>query len=143
LSLPREEIADALAQAAEVLHYQLLRDLALRCLYESTQRPVGLRSRWIAHPHVEPTDGFTVKGNTLGILSHETLPQFERLLATRIENNKSDNLPLDARPIGRYAAAILPRVRAAYPGGVKRIAAAPSVCMMNVLPAGLESRRRS
>jgi hypothetical protein len=150
------------------MNHQMLRDLALRRLYDldpSEAAPVILDE--IKHPHLD-NGMFTVKGETLGQLPNETLPQFDQMLATRIEDKESRTKGLDAQLIGRYSTnAILPRVKAVYetaPGqwdcvtedgfvvyflrvdpdyGVKRLAQAPSFCMTNALPAVIKMHRWS
>jgi hypothetical protein len=150
------------------MNHQMLRDLALRRLYDldpSEAAPVILDE--IKHPHLD-NGMFTVKGETLGQLPNETLPQFDQMLATRIEDKESRTKGLDAQLIGRYSTnAILPRVKAVYetaPGqwdcvtedgfvvyflrvdpdsGVKRLAQAPSFCKTNALPAVIKMHRWS
>lgn len=150
------------------MKHQMLRDVALRRLYEldpSEAAPIFLEE--IKHPHLD-NGMFTVKGETLGLLPDETLPQFDLLLAARLELKESRTKGLDARMIGRYATkAILPRVKTIYeasPGqwdcvtedgfvfyflrvdpdyGVRRLAVAPSACMANSLPAVIKMRRWS
>jgi len=39
---------------------------------------------------------FTVEGETLGLLQNETLPQFDEMLAARIEDKESRTKGLDA-----------------------------------------------
>ena len=94
---------------------QILRDVALQRLFEldpSAATPRILEE--IKHPHFD-NGMFTVKGETLGLLPEETLPQFDQLLASRIEGEDRRTWALDAQLIGRYATkAILPRVRAVY-----------------------------
>jgi hypothetical protein len=109
---------------------------------------------------------FTVKGETLGLLPNEKLPQFDEMLAARIEDKESRTKGLDAHLIGRYSTkAILPRVKSVYETaegqwdcvtedgfvvyflrvdpdyGVKRLAQAPSFCMTNALPAVIRMHR--
>lgn len=150
------------------INHQMLRDLALRRLYDldpSEATPVILEE--IKHPHLD-NGMFTVKGETLGLLPKETLPQFDQMLVARIEDKESRTKGLDAQLIGRYSTkAILPRVRSVYetaPGqwdcvtedgfvvyflrvdpdyGVKRLAQAPSFCMTNALPAVIRMHRWS
>ena len=150
------------------MNHQMLRDLALRRLYDldpSEATPVILEE--IKHPHLD-NGMFTVKGETLGLLSNETLPQFDQMLATRIEDKESRTRGVDAQLIGRYSTkAILPRVKSVYetaPGqwdcvtedgfvvyflrvdpdyGVKRLAQAPSFCMTNALPTVVRMHRWS
>jgi hypothetical protein len=92
-----------------------LRDEALRRLYqldpaEATPRILAE----ITHPHVD-RGTFTVKPQTLAVLPIETLPQFDPLLAARLEEKTSRTKSLDAQLIGRYStAAILARVKAVY-----------------------------
>ena len=150
------------------MNHQMLRDLALRHLYDldpSEATPIILEE--IKHPHLDNAM-FTVKGETLGLLPKETLPQFDHMLAARIEDKESRTKGLDAQLIGRYSTkAILPRVRSVYDAaagqwdcvtedgfvvyflrvdpeyGVKRLAQAPSFCMTNALPAVIKMHRWS
>lgn len=150
------------------MNHQMLRDLALRRLYDldpGEATPVILEE--IKHPHLDNRI-FPVKGETLGLLPEQTLPQFDQMLATRIEDKESRTKGLDAQLIGRYSTkAILPRVKSVYetaPGqwdcvtedgfvvyflrvdpdyGVKRLAQAPSFCMTNALPAVIRMHRWS
>jgi hypothetical protein len=121
----------------------------------------------IEHPHLD-NGMFTVEGETLGLLQNETLPQFDEMLAARIEDKESRTKGLDAQLIGRYSTkAILPRVKSVYetaPGqwdcvtedgfvvyflrvdpdyGIKRLAQAPSFCMTSALPAVIKMHRWS
>lgn len=141
------------------MDHQMLRDLALRCFYDLDPReaaPVFLEE--IRHPHLD-NGMFTVKGETLGLLPNETLPQFDQMLADRIAEKESRTRGLDAQLIGRFSTkAILPRVTKVYEAnagqdcaiedgfvlyflrvdpdyGVKRLAQAPSYCMTTALPA--------
>ena len=51
----------------------------------------------------------------LTLLPEQTLPQFDDILAKRLEADADPTMPLDARLIGRYStAAILPRVKTVY-----------------------------
>jgi len=100
-----------LAQQPDI-NNPLLRDLALRHLYELDPKeatPVILEE--MRHPHVQ--DGrFTVTADTLGLLQNETLPEFDDILADRLEQKESNTRGLDAQLLGRYATkAILPRVK--------------------------------
>ncbi|MGC1617595.1 MAG: hypothetical protein WA765_03810 [Candidatus Acidiferrum sp.] len=150
------------------MNHQMLRDLALRRLYDldaSEATPVILEE--IKHPHLD-NGMFTVEGGTLGLLANETLPQFDQMLATRIEDKESRTRGLDAQLIGRYSTkGILPRVKSVYetaPGqwdcvtedgfvvyflrvdpdyGVKRLAEAPSFCMTTALRAVIRMQRWS
>jgi HEAT repeat protein len=150
------------------MKHQTLRDLALQCLYDldpSEATPIFLEE--IKHPHAD-NGMFTVRGETLGLLPNETLPQFDQMLAGRIEDKESRTKGLDAQLIGRYSTtAILPRVKSVYETaagrwdcvtedgfvsyflrvdpdyGVKRLALAPSFCMINALPAVIRMRRWS
>jgi len=150
------------------MNHQMLRDLAMRRLYDldpSEATPLILEE--IKHPHLD-NGMFTVKGETLGLLPKETLPQFDQMLAARIEDKESRTKGLDAQLIRRYSTnAILPRVKTVYetaPGqwdcvtedgfvgyflrvdpdyGVKRLALAPSFCMTNALPAVIKMHRWS
>ena len=151
-----------------VIAHQLLRDVALRRLYELD--PSKGRSRIleeITHPHVDNWM-FTVKGETLGLLPDETMPQFDQLLAQRLEEKDSRTRALDAQLTGRYATkAILPRVKAVYEAaltqwdcatedgyvlyflrvqpdyGVERGAQTPSFCLTDSLPAVVRMNRWS
>ncbi len=148
------------------MKHQMLRDVALRCLYEldpGEATPIFLEE--IRHPHLD-NGMFTVKGETLGLLPNKTLPQFDQLLSDRLEQKESRTKGLDAQLIGRYSTnAILQRVKTIYeasPGqwdcvtedgfvfyflrvdpdyGVKRLALAPSFCMKNSLPAVIRMQR--
>jgi|HubBroStandDraft_4_1064222.scaffolds.fasta_scaffold06213_4 hypothetical protein len=150
------------------MNHQMLRDLALRRLYDldpSEGTPIILEE--IKHPHLD-NGMFTVKGETLGVLPQKTLPQFDQMLAARVEDKESRTKGLDAQLVGRYSTnAILPRVKTVYetaPGqwdcvtedgfvvyflrvdpdyGVKRLARAPSFCMTNALPAVIKTHRWS
>lgn len=150
------------------LNDQMLRDVALRRLYDldaSEATPVILEE--IKHPHLD--NGIsTVKGDTLGLLSNKTLPEFDQMLATRIGDKESRTKDLDAQLIGRYSTkAILATVKSVYetaPGqwdceiedglvayflrvdadyGVKRLAQTPSSCMTHALPAVIKMHRWS
>jgi HEAT repeat protein len=141
------------------MNHQMLRDLALRCLYDldpSEATPIILEE--IKHPHLD-NGMFTVKGETLGLLPNETLPQYDEILAARIEEKNSRTRSLDAQLIGRYSTKeILPRVKSVYESagggwdcvsedgfvvyflrvdadyGVKRLAKKPpTTCMTNAL----------
>jgi hypothetical protein len=121
----------------------------------------------IRHPHLD-NGMFTVRAKTLGVLPQATLPDFDQVLAARLENKESRTLPLDAELVGRYSTkAILPRVKAVYeaaPGrwdclaedglvlyflrtdtdyGVRRLAIAPSACMTESIPAVIRMKRWS
>lgn len=148
------------------IKHQLLRDVALQRLYElAPQEATPLILAEIKQPHVD-NGMFTVKAKTLGVLPNETLPEFDQLLATRIEEKYSRTFPLDAQLIARYATkAILPRVKAAYeakPGlqdcvsedgfisyflrtnpdyGVRLLAREPSFCMTESIPAVIRMKR--
>lgn len=145
---------------------QMLRDLALRCLYEldpNEARPIFLQE--IMHPHVD-NGMFTVKGETLGLLTDKTLPQFDQMLSARLGQKDSRTMGLDAQLVARYSTkTILPQVKATYEKGlgqwdcvtedgfvlyflrvdpdygVKRLAVAPSACMTNSLPAVIQMKR--
>ncbi len=148
------------------IRHQMLRDAALQRLYEldpDEAKPYILDE--IKHPHVDNSVG-TVKAKTLGVLPQKTLPEFDQLLAARLERKDSHTMPLDAQLIGRYSTkAILPRVKSVYetaPGlwdcvtedglvlyflrtepeyGVQRLAAAPSFCMTESIPAVMKVKR--
>jgi hypothetical protein len=148
------------------MSHQQLRDAALRCLFDldpGEATPIFMEE--IKHPHLD-NGMFTVKGETLGLLPNETLPQFDQLLSARIQQKDSRTTGLDAQLIGRYSTnAILPQVKAIYessPGnwdcvtedgfvlyflrvdpdyGVKRLAVAPSFCMTSSLPAVIKMHR--
>jgi hypothetical protein len=166
--LKDQAMSAALKKVAEQpnMNHQMLRDLALRCLYDldpNEATPIFLGE--IKHPHLD-NGMFTVKGETLGLLPNEKLPQFDEMLAARIEDKESRTKGLDAQLIGRYSTkAILPRVKSVYETaegqwdcvtedgfvvyflrvdpdyGVKRLAQAPSFCMTNALPAVVRMRR--
>ena len=99
---------------ADIKH-QMLRDIAMQRLYEldsDAAKPYILEE--IRHPHVDNNMG-TVKARTLGVLSQETLPEFDDLLVARLERRDSHTMPLDAQLIARYSTkAILPRVKSLY-----------------------------
>lgn len=152
--------------AEPVIRHQLLRDAALQRLYEldpDEATPYILEE--IKHPHID-NGGFTVKAKTLGVLPKETLPEFDQMLAGRLEQKNSSTIALDAQLVGRYSTkAILPRVKSVYEAnagrldcvtedgfvlyflraepeyGVKRLAAAPSFCMTESIPAVLKMKR--
>jgi hypothetical protein len=156
------EMAEPLKKIAQLpnMSHQMLRDAALRRLVEldpDQARPVFYEE--ITHPHID-NNMYTVKGETLGLLPDKTLPQFDQLLAARLEDKDSRTRDLDTQLVGRYSTIdILPRVKAVYassPGcwdcvsedgfvlyflrvdpdyGVKRLAVAPSSCMTNSLKA--------
>jgi hypothetical protein len=100
--------------APEIKH-QMLRDAALQRLDEldpAEATPYILGE--IKHPHVD-NGIFTVRAKTLGVLPQHTLPEFDQLLAERLERKNAQTMPLDARLVGRYSAkVILPRVKALY-----------------------------
>ena len=146
----------------------MLRDQALRRLYEldpAQAAPIFLEE--MQHPHLD-NGRFTVKIDTLGLLPNETLPQFDEMLASRIEDKQSGTRDLDSQLIGRYStSAILPRVKAVYETnagrwdcvtedgfvryflrvdsdyGIARLTRAPSVCMVESLPAAVRMHRWS
>ena len=150
------------------MNHQMLRDLALRRLYDLDPSEATLIIlEEIKHPHLD-NGIFTVKAETLGLLPNETLPQFDQMLAGRIEDKESRTKGLDAQLIGRYSTGvILPRVKSLYESalgqwdcvaedgfvvyflrvdpdyGVKRLAQAPSFCMVNALPAVIRMHRWS
>ena len=166
--LKDQAMSAALKEVAEQpnMNHQMLRDLALRCLYDldpNEATPIFLEE--IKHPHLD-NGMFTVKGETLGLLPNEKLPQFDDMLAARIEDKESRTRGLDAQLIGRYSTkAILPRVKSVYETtegqwdcvtedgfvvyflrvdpdyGVQRLAQAPSFCMTNALPAVIRMHR--
>jgi hypothetical protein len=153
------------AEQPDMIH-QLLRDVALRCLFDldpDEATPIFMEE--IKHPHLD-NGMFTVKGETLGLLPKETLPQFDQLFSARIQHKDSRTMGLDAQLIGRYSTnAILPQVMATYESsagkwdcvtedgfvlyflrvdpdyGVKRLALAPSFCMTRSLPAVIKMHR--
>src|SRR5271154_1796926 len=97
------------------MNQQMLRDTALQRLYDlspSEATPVFLEE--MRHPHID--GGYsTVKEETLGLLPNESLPQFDEMFATRLEQKETRTRDLDAQLVGRYATkSILPRVKAAY-----------------------------
>jgi HEAT repeat protein len=148
--------------------HQLLRDVALRRLYDldpSEATPIFIRE--IRYPHLD-NGMFTVKGETLGLLPNETLPQFDQMLSDRLAQNDSRTNGLDAQLIGRYSTkAILTKVKSTYESsagqwdcvtedgfvvyflrvdpdyGVKRLAQAPSACMRKSIPAVVKMQRWS
>lgn len=150
-------------------NHQMLRDLALRRIYDldpSEAKPIILEE--IKHPHLD-NGMFTVKGETLGLLPNETLPQFDQMLAARIEDKESRTRSLDAQLIGRYSTRnILPRVKNVYENsgggwdcvsedgfivyflrvdadyGIERLKSKPpSTCMPNVLRSVMKMQRWS
>ncbi len=159
-----EPLAD-IVKEPEIRH-QMLRDMAIKRLHElSPNEATPLILDEIRHPHVD--DGmFTVKGKTLAVLPNKTLPEFDQLLANRLEQKDSRTKPLDSQLIGRYATkSILARVKAIYetgPGqwdcqiedglvlyflrvapdyGVQRLAQSPSFCMSESVPAVIRMKR--
>jgi hypothetical protein len=112
---------------------------------------------------------FTVKGETLALLPNETLPQFDQMLATRIEDKESRTRSLDAQLLGRYSTRdILSRVKSVYESsgggwdcvsedgfivyflrvdadyGIERLKRKPpSTCMPNVLSSVVKMKRWS
>jgi hypothetical protein len=148
--------------------FPMLRDQALRRLYDLDPvqaAPIFLEE--MQHPHLD-NGRFTVKVDTLGLLPDETLPKFDEMLASRIEDKQSRTRDLDAQLIGRYStSAILPRVKAVYETnagrwdcvtedgfvryflrvdsdyGIARLTRAPSVCMVVSLPAAVRMHRWS
>jgi hypothetical protein len=150
------------------MKHQMLRDVALRCLYDldpGEAAPIFLQE--MRHPHLD-NGMFVVKGETLGLLPNETLPQFDQMLSARLEQKESRTRGLDAQLIGRYSTkAILTNVKAIYETsagqwdcvtedgfvvyflrvdpdyGVKRLALAPSFCMTKSLPAVIKMQRWS
>jgi hypothetical protein len=66
------------------------------------------------HSHID--GGYsTVRGETLGLLPNESLPQFDEVFATRLAQKETRTRDLDAQLVGRYATkSILPRVKVAY-----------------------------
>jgi hypothetical protein len=147
---------------------QPLRDLVLQCLYDLDPKAAGpVFLEEISHPHLD-NGMFTVKGETLGLLPDETLPQFDEMLAARLEQKESRTLGLDSSLVARYSTdAILKKVKATYESdlgqwdcitedgfvlyflrvdpdyGVKRLAVAPSFCMTHSLPAVIKMHRWS
>ena len=90
----------------------MLRGLAIQRLFEldpSAARPYILAE--IGRPQVNGG----VLANALTLLPDETLPEFDEMLATRLEAKESSTIWVDARLVGRYSTAeILPRVKAVY-----------------------------
>jgi hypothetical protein len=158
---PLEEIA----QQPEVRNSQL-RNVALLRLYQldaTAATPLFLEE--IAHPHIDNSI-FTVSGDTLGLLPNETLPQFDQVLAARLENRETRTAALDAQLVGRYATkAVLSQIKAAYVArqggwdcksedgfdlyflrfdpdyGVDQLKKVPSVCMEKSMPAVVRLKR--
>jgi hypothetical protein len=150
------------------MQHQMLRDLALRCLFELDPveaSPIFLEE--IRHPHLD-NGMFTVKGETLALLPNETLPQFDQMLSARLEQKESRTRGFDAQLVGRFSTkAIQTKVKSIYeasPGswdcvtedgfvlyflrvdpdyGVKRAGVTPSACMANSLPAVIRMKRWS
>lgn len=156
---------ETIAAEPEIKH-QLLRDVALQRLYElDPDEATSYILDEIRHPHID-NGMFTVKAKTLGVLPQETLPEFDQLLVTRLEQKNRSTVPLDAQLVGRYSTrAILPRVKSVYEAnsgkwdcvtedgfvlyflrtepeyGMKRLATAPSFCMTESIPAVVKMKR--
>src|SRR6266851_2191948 len=166
LRMPAMATALETIVAEPAIRHQMLRDVALQRLYEldpAEATPYILDE--IKHPRVD-NGMFTVTAETLGVLPKETLPDFDQILAARLERKDSHTMPLDTQLVGRYSTkAILPRVKSVYetaPGrwdcvtedgfvlyflraepeyGVQRLAAAPSFCMTESIPAVMKMKR--
>ena len=92
---------------------EMLRAEALKRLYEVDPR-VG-RTYILAEIRRPQTHGQTFLAKSLTLLADETLPEFDEMLAARLEAKDRPAMGVDARVIGRYStAAILPRVKAVY-----------------------------
>ena len=90
-----------------------LRGLALQRLFELDPR--AGRPYILAEIRGPQGTGDRLMAKALTLLPDETLPEFDEVLAARLESKHSSNIPLDARLVGRYATvAILPRVQAVY-----------------------------
>ena len=92
---------------------EMLRGMALQRLFELDPR--AGRSYILAEIRRPQgrVDRFIVQALTL--LPDETLPEFDEMLAMRLEARNSSTRSVDARLIGRYStAAVLPRVKAVY-----------------------------
>lgn len=166
LRLPAMVTALETIIAEPEIKHQMLRDAALQRLYEldpAEATPYILDE--IKRPHVD--DGmFTVRAKTLGVLPQETLPEFDQLLAERLERKDAQTMPLDAQLVGRYSTkAILPTVKSIYEAaaggwdcvtedgfvlyflrtepkyGVQRLSAAPSFCMTGSIPVVIKMKR--
>jgi hypothetical protein len=147
------------------VNHQMLRDIALQRLYElDSVKATPYILDEIKHPHVD-NGMVTVKAKTLSILPQKTLPEFDELLASRLER-RENTMFLDAQLIGRYSTnATSLRVKAVYETaagrwdcaiedglvlyflrvepeyGVQRLAAAPSSCMTESIPAVMQMKR--
>src|ERR1017187_6196977 len=90
---------------------EMLRGLAIQRLFELDPR--AARPYILAEIGRLQGRGDSVMAKALTLLPDETLPDFDELLAARLEAENSSTLWVDARVIGRYStAAILPRVKA-------------------------------
>lgn len=147
------------AQQPNMAH-QMLRDVVLRRLYDldpHEAEPVFLEE--MKHPHLD--NGFApVRGETLGLLAKQSLPEFEPMWVGRLQGRDTRTQGLDAQLVGRYATkAILEDVKKIYEGplnrqecvtkdgfvryflkvdpeyGVKELARGTSSCMSNSLTA--------
>lgn len=151
-----------------IVKQEWLRDISLRRLYElnpSDARPIFLEE--INHPHLDNHPA-PIKGFTLGMLSDETLPQFDQILADRLTKKEDLTLGLDAQLVERYSTkAILPEmesVYAVYVGrnncgvedalvsyflrvdpnfGISALARTPNFCMKSSFSAAVKSDRWS
>jgi hypothetical protein len=158
-------VLETIVAEPEIRH-QMLRDAALQRLYEldpAEATPYILDE--IKHPHVD-NGMFSVKAETLGVLPKETLPEFDQILAARLERKDGHTMPLDTQLVGRYSTkAILSRVKSVYetaPGswdcvtedgfvlyflraepdyGMQRVSADPSACMTQSIPAVIKMKR--
>ena len=155
----------SLAAAPELKH-QMLRDAVLQRLYELD--PAEATPFIVAEIKLPHRDSgmFTVKADTLGVLPKATMPEFDELLVSRIENRENRTSPLDAELIGRYASkSMLPRVKAVYERasgkwdcqiedglityflrtdpdyGVHQLANSASLCMTHGIPAVVRMKR--
>src|SRR5947208_17030658 len=78
------------------MNHQMLRDLALHCLYDldpSEATQVFLTEN--RNPHLD-NGKFTDTWDSQGLQPNETLPQFDEMLAVRIEQQASRTTGLDA-----------------------------------------------
>jgi hypothetical protein len=145
---------------------QQLRNLAMKRLAELDPEEATRRIlAEIQHPHVDDYSSI-ISAETLSMLPNKTLPEFDQLLAMRLEDRNSRTTFLDAELIGRYATeSILPRVKAVYETaagrwacniedglisyflrvdpdyGVKRAAETNSYCLTKSLKALVQMKR--
>ena len=101
--------------AQPTISHPHLRNIALRRLYElDPARAADFMLEEIRQPHLDQ-NSFTVAARTLGLLPSPQLPEFDGILASRLEQKDSHTFSLDAQLVARFSSiAILPRVKAAY-----------------------------